>query len=117
VPVGVLVTVHADGSQESRLAYECSGGTCRASELELPAETTNVLVLYATGVRNAKLEDVIARAANVDLPVQYAGAQPDYAGLDQINLLVPPSMAGRGTVTLEIAVGGKFANAVSLRFR
>jgi uncharacterized protein (TIGR03437 family) len=117
VPIAVLVTVYEDRSQESRLVYDCGGGMCRAVELDLATGGTNVLVLYATGIRNARLEDVTARVGSIDLPVQYAGAQGDYGGLDQINLSLPAALAGRGAVTLEVAAAGKPANAVSLQFR
>lgn len=117
VPVAALVTVRSDGLQESRLVYDCRDGLCRAVELELAADGTNVLVLYATGIRNAQLGDVTARADSIELPVQYAGAQDEEAGLDQVNLLIPATLAGRGTVRLEITVAGKSGNPVTLRFR
>jgi uncharacterized protein (TIGR03437 family) len=117
VPVAALITARNDGSQESRLVYECRDGSCRAVELELAADGTNVLVLYATGIRNARLEDVTARADSTELPIQYAGAQREQAGVDQINLLVPATLAGHGTVRLEITAAGRPANPVTLRFR
>jgi len=46
-----------------------------------------------------------------------AGAQGDFAGLDQINLSIPRSLAGRGEVDLELTVDGVRANTVRLLFR
>jgi uncharacterized protein (TIGR03437 family) len=113
----MLVTLRSGGSQESRQAYECTNGSCRAVELELVEDGTNVLVLYATGIRNARLGDVTARADSIEVPVQYAGAQSEVAGLDQINLLLPATLAGRGTLRLDIAAAGRSANPVTLRFK
>jgi uncharacterized protein (TIGR03437 family) len=116
-PLASLVTVHADGSQDSQPVYECSGGSCRSVELQVIGGETNVLVLYASGIRNAPRESVTARAASIALPVEYIGPQGAFAGLDQINLAVPAELAGRGAVTLEISAAGKSANPVVLRFR
>ncbi|MGH9846577.1 MAG: hypothetical protein ACREEM_48380, partial [Blastocatellia bacterium] len=44
-------------------------------------------------------------------------AQSDFTGLDQINLSLPRSLAGRGDVDLELMVDGAQANTVRLNFR
>jgi uncharacterized protein (TIGR03437 family) len=40
----------------------------------------------------------------------YAGAQPQYAGLDQIDVLLPQSLAGKGDVVIQVTVDGQAAN-------
>ncbi|MFM8395532.1 MAG: hypothetical protein ACKOB4_16585, partial [Acidobacteriota bacterium] len=47
--------------------------------------------------------------------VVYAGAQGDYAGLDQLNVRIPRELAGRGEVDLNLSVGGVSANPVRIR--
>jgi len=47
--------------------------------------------------------------------VQYAGPQGGYAGLDQVNIRVPRSLAGRGNVDVVLTVDGKTANAVTIK--
>jgi hypothetical protein len=117
-PIGILVTAHADGSQDSHAAYECSSPVCRTLEVDVANSTdTNVLVLYATGVRNARLQDVTAGVDSVDTSVLFAGAQSQFPGLDQINVQLPSSLAGHGEVTLQVIAAGKQANAVKIRFR
>src|ERR1035438_10147577 len=37
-------------------------------------------------------------------------AQPQYPGLDQINVLLPPSLAGAGDVVIQVTVDGQAAN-------
>jgi len=49
--------------------------------------------------------------------VLYAGEAPGYPGLDQINVLAPTSLAGRGSVDLTLTVDGKKANTVKLTFK
>jgi hypothetical protein len=39
-----------------------------------------------------------------------AGAQPQYVGLDQIDVLLPPSLAGKGDVVIQVTVDGQAAN-------
>ena len=44
--------------------------------------------------------------------VTYAGAQGDYGGLDQYNLIIPRALAGRGRVPAVLTVGGFATNPV-----
>ena len=47
----------------------------------------------------------------------YAGAQPSFPGLDQINVLLPASLAGSGTVTVQLTVNGQPANPVTIAIK
>jgi uncharacterized protein (TIGR03437 family) len=49
------------------------------------------------------------------VPVLSAGAQSQYAGLDQVNVELPGSLRGRGDVDVALAVDGKPANVVTIR--
>jgi uncharacterized protein (TIGR03437 family) len=42
-------------------------------------------------------------------------AQGQYAGLDQVNVLLPGSLRGRGDVDVVMVVDGKPANIVTIR--
>ena len=46
-----------------------------------------------------------------------AGPQADFAGLDQVNGLLPRSLAGRGEVQVLLSVEGKPANTVTVNIR
>jgi uncharacterized protein (TIGR03437 family) len=48
------------------------------------------------------------------LAVEYAGAQGFCAGLDQINVILPPGLSGAGSVELTITVGTKRSNIVTV---
>jgi uncharacterized protein (TIGR03437 family) len=72
-------------------------------------------VLYGTGLGG--LKDVTATIGGVNAEVAYAGPQGTYAGLDQFNLIVPRSLAGRGRVEVVLTVAGKVSNSVYVAVR
>ncbi|HMX27871.1 MAG TPA: hypothetical protein PKC13_19940, partial [Blastocatellia bacterium] len=76
------------------------------------------LILYGTGLRfRNSLSGVSAKIGGTDITPLYAGAQSDFAGLDQVNLRLPRSLAGRGDVEIILTVDGKTANTVSARIK
>lgn len=75
------------------------------------------LLLFGTGWRERMaLERVSVKIGGVDAPVSYAGPQ-GLAGLDQINVALPRSLAGRGEVELTLTVDGQVANAVRINIK
>jgi uncharacterized protein (TIGR03437 family) len=118
VPIGILYTAHADGTQVSQPIYSCNSSGCQPVPVDVSNPTdTNVLVLYATGIRNALLPSITAQLGSVNPSVLFAGAQSQFPGLDQINLQLPGSLAGSGQVMLQIVASGQKANPVRLMFR
>ncbi len=77
------------------------------------------LQLYGTGLRGrSALSAVKLTLGGTPLTVEYAGAQPQFFGLDQINALVPTSLAGRNrTLDLVLYVDGWAANVVQCKVR
>jgi uncharacterized protein (TIGR03437 family) len=113
----VAVHVASDGSQTSELIFQCGvePGTCAGVPIDLGPESEQViLLLFGTGIRGAGSDRVAARIAGVNADVQYAGPQPTYAGLDQVNVLLPRSLAGSGEVEIALEAEGKPANAVTV---
>jgi uncharacterized protein (TIGR03437 family) len=73
------------------------------------------LVLFGTGLRNLTPGDVVAATIGGDpVDVVYAGAQGQYEGLDQINLRLLPTLAGKGLADVKISVNGKAVNTVQV---
>ena len=71
------------------------------------------LTLFGTGIRNvSSLDRVTVLFNGVFGPVSYAGVQSEFAGLDQINVQMPQSLAGSGKVTIQVTVDGVAANPV-----
>jgi uncharacterized protein (TIGR03437 family) len=76
------------------------------------------LVLYCTGVRGrGSLRAVNVLIGDLSLPVSYAGPQFQYAGLDQINVRLPRTRAGAGSVSVRVEVDGLASNIGVLTFR
>jgi uncharacterized protein (TIGR03437 family) len=61
------------------------------------------------------LSDVRIAAGPENLPALFAGPQGAYTGLDQVNVQLPRSLAGRGDVDILLTVDGKLANIVRIR--
>jgi uncharacterized protein (TIGR03437 family) len=67
------------------------------------------LILYGTGIGTAAVTATIGgQIANV----VYSGPQGTYPGLDQVNLLIPPSLAGKGQVNVVVTAANKPSNPV-----
>jgi uncharacterized protein (TIGR03437 family) len=107
-----VIKVSAGGAQTVQLPYQLVGGILRALPVDLGAPgDVAVLVLYGTGVRGrTNLNQVSATIGGVSVPVAYAGAQGQFPGLDQINLTIPRSLAGRGMVDVIVTVQGQATN-------
>jgi uncharacterized protein (TIGR03437 family) len=80
-------------------------------------QTGNIAVLFATGMRFRSTPDVTATAAGVTLAPAYVGAQGTFIGLDQINLIIPPTMAGKGEADLVFTIDGKTTNPIRIKVR
>jgi uncharacterized protein (TIGR03437 family) len=113
--VAAYVTrVKADLSETNENIYTINlSGALVAAPIDLGPPSDQVfLILYATGLRghSAASNSVTVTAGSVSLPVWYAGAQPYFPGLDQINALLPQSLAGAGDVVIQVTVDGEAAN-------
>jgi uncharacterized protein (TIGR03437 family) len=76
------------------------------------------LVLYCTGVRGHRAaEPVAVQIGNVAVVAAYAGPQPEYEGLDQVNIRLPGIIAGAGEVKITVNVDGVRSNPARLTFR
>jgi uncharacterized protein (TIGR03437 family) len=77
------------------------------------------LQLYGTGLRGrTNLNAIKLTLGGTPLTVEYAGAQPQFFGLDQINAMVPTSLAGRNrTLDLVMYVDGWAVNVVQCKVK
>jgi uncharacterized protein (TIGR03437 family) len=75
------------------------------------------MVFYATGIRRAPQGQVTVSIGGVNVQVAYAGTQGFFTGLDQVNVQLPASLAGRGDVPIILSVAGKQANTVRMTFK
>jgi uncharacterized protein (TIGR03437 family) len=76
------------------------------------------LTLYGTGIRNrTSLAAVSCFLEGQEVPVLFAGAQADFAGLDQVNVRIPASLREAGTVPVELVVDGQRSNTATVVLR
>jgi uncharacterized protein (TIGR03437 family) len=87
-------------------ANGCAAGSCTPQTLSLGGSSDTVVIeLFGTGIRHvSSLAAITATIAGQSVPVQYAGPQGQYPGLDQVNVQIPHSLAGSGEVTLVLNV-------------
>jgi uncharacterized protein (TIGR03437 family) len=118
VAAGVVLRVKSDGAQIYEPIAEFNQAQNRfvAKPIDLgPATDLVYLILYGTGFRNrSALTAVACRIGGVDANVLFAGAAPGFVGLDQGNVLLPRSLAGRGEVDVALTADGKAANTVRI---
>ncbi len=76
------------------------------------------LILYGTGFRKrSALSAVTGTIGGTNVPVQYAGAQGGFVGLDQVNLELPRSLIGKGTVNVQLTADGHNTKPVTITFK
>lgn len=118
VAAAVAVRAAVGGGQTSQLIFRCSQqpGSCVSVPVDPggPADEV-ILLLFGTGIRGLKGQPAVtARIGGADAAVLYAGPQADFAGLDQVNVRLPRSLAGRGESGIVLTVEGKETNTVTV---
>jgi len=111
-----VVVYHADGSYILENVYSVSSsGAIVANPVSLGSATDQAyLLLFGTGFQAAGTARVNVSIAGNNLSVKYAGPQGSFVGLDQANVLLPASLAGKGNVTIRLTANGLVANAVNI---
>ena len=114
-----VVLISSDGSQKYLPVAQCGAapGSCVTQPITLGSNTA-VLILYGTGIRGlTSLDNVNCTIGGVAATVLYAGPQYTYDGLDQVNVQIPPELAGRGEVNVTLSINGQLSNTVAVRFQ
>jgi len=114
-----VVRALADGSQEvdNTAAWDAATQQWVAAPIQLGSSPV-YLVLYGTGIRHRSSNDAVMCMINgLSLPVTYAGAQSQFPGLDQIDVLLPSTLMGSGQVQVAVNVDGHLSNTVTLIFQ
>jgi uncharacterized protein (TIGR03437 family) len=93
--------------------YESRGGAVAAKPVSAgTAADPAYLVLVGSGLGSAS--SATATIGGVPTTVSYAGAQGTYRGVDQYNILIPPSLSGKGAVEVIVTAAGKASNTVNI---
>ena len=121
VPAANVLRVKADNTQvnEPVSTYDAGVGRFLAKPIDLgPAGERVFLILYLTGVRNAPdpnsdgnaTETVRVLVNGNELVPDYSGVQPNFVGLDQINVEIPRYLLGNSALDIQIKVNGLLSN-------
>ena len=107
------VRAAADGSQTIAAVaeYDEAAGRFVASPVDVSGDGA-VLVLYGGGVRFAS--GVSATVGGEPAEVLFGGPQGQFAGVDQVNVRLSPSLAGRGEVEVVLHADGESSNPVRI---
>lgn len=104
------------GAQTVLPVFECGAAGCYSVPMDLGPEGDQlVLLLFGTGIRNAASVAVTVGGENAQ--VLGVAAQQQYRGLDQVNVVVPRVLAGRGEAGVVLSADGKQANTVTVRIK
>src|SRR5262245_40965414 len=84
-------------------------------EIDLGTDADQVfLIAFGTGFRAAPQSDISATIGGTPSPFVVAAASPGFAGLDQLNILIPRSLIGRKLLDVVFTASGRTANTVEI---
>ena len=113
-----LLRVARDGSQSfhSTARFDTVRNEFVSAPIDFgPEDDRLFLVLFGTGIRFHD-GNVTATVGGEAVDVLFAGRQPQFVGVDQVNLRLPRTLAGRGEVDIVLVVDGQAANTVQVAF-
>ncbi|NOT63380.1 MAG: hypothetical protein HOP19_24485 [Acidobacteria bacterium] len=117
VAVAEVLRLRSDGSlsYEPLARFNPATNSFEGIPIALAPNEQAALVLYGTGFRNnTSLNAAACTIGGENAQVFFTGAQPSLAGLDQANVRLSPSLAGRGIVNVVLSVAGKTSNTVTI---
>jgi uncharacterized protein (TIGR03437 family) len=98
--------------------FQCDNSGCISVPIALGVDTPVYLTLYGTGIRNrSSLSNVMVTINGISVPVRYAGPQPDFAGLDQVNVDLTLNLRGIGESNVVLTVDGQTTNTVTVNVK
>jgi uncharacterized protein (TIGR03437 family) len=96
-----------NGNGTYEVIADLSGSSYITRPIDLgPASDQVFLVFFGTGWRRGGASVRVLMGGNEITP-QFAGAQPDLVGLDQINLLIPRALIGIGKIAFAVTTPGE----------
>jgi uncharacterized protein (TIGR03437 family) len=109
--IGHVVRVNASGAQSEEPIVRFVNNRWEFIPLDLGPDTEQMfLVLFGTGIRfRQDPPQVSALIGGAAARVDYAKNQCCFVGLDQVNLLIPRALIGRGEVDVVLTIDGQVA--------
>jgi uncharacterized protein (TIGR03437 family) len=97
--------------------FDCSSGpaNCSLIPIRLGADAMVYVSLYGTGIHGyAQKTPIRVDIGDDTVYAMYAGPQGQFPGLDQVNIALPLTLRGAGTVDVTVTVDGMTSNPVKL---
>ena len=95
--------------------FTCTGSACSTVPIQLGVDTPIYLSLYGSGIRHrSSFGNVTCTIGGIRVPVLYADAQTQFAGLDQVNVALTLDVRGIGETDLIVTVDGQPSKAVRI---
>jgi uncharacterized protein (TIGR03437 family) len=120
-PAALILRVRPDGTQiyEPVAEYDTALQRFALRPIDVSVQSGQAyLILYGTGIRyRSAQENVRVQVAEAEAQVVFANAQGDLVGLDQVNALLPASLAGKNETDVVLTVDGRPSNIVRLSVR
>ena len=113
---GTAAAVASDSAGNNVPVFQCAPIGCVAMPIDVTG-AVKYLSLYGTGIRRAASGTVQVFLNGIALQPLFVGAQPTFPALDQINVALPSSLAGSGTVEVHLAIGNALSNSVTIAIR
>jgi uncharacterized protein (TIGR03437 family) len=92
------------------LSFELTAPPCAVSN----EGEQNLLVIYGTGWRNGT--GLTVKFGDLTLTPSFAGPQPSFPGLDQINVVIPKDLASKQDTEFTVNFGDPASNKVTTSF-
>lgn len=113
--LAVAVQAANPSVQSAVPVFQCGSAGCVSVPLVLGVDQPVYVSLYGTGIRNrSSLNNVTVTVKGTSVPVLYAGASPNFAGLDQVNIALPLTLRGSGESNVVLTVDGQTSNTVTI---
>jgi len=111
----VVTQIAATGRSRTFPAFRGVGWESWTVPIELPLGTESRILLRATGLRHARLEDVQVTIGCVSAPVVSLGSAGD-PGMDDLVVRLPPQLRGRGSADVICFAGRAVSNVARVNF-
>jgi uncharacterized protein (TIGR03437 family) len=112
--LGVITEGNFGPDKQTRLAIFATGISGSVSNTDITNDVTINGVLRPNLAESVQVEAQTTDGHVYQLPVDFAGAQGQLPGLDQVTFRVIPQLTGAGNVQLTLIVGGRRSNAPSI---
>jgi uncharacterized protein (TIGR03437 family) len=110
-----VIQVDSTAKQTVQQVYKTnSDGAVVANPIALGGGNNTYLVLFGSGIAGGGTALTTVTINGVNATVLYAGPQGNLPGIDQVNVLIPATLAGKGNVNVQLTAAGVAANPVQV---